>query len=85
MKVEITMENGKLIIITDEHAASSYGIPVAVVDGEAYGPSDELPVWGENDELSFIHEKANRTVSIAAHKNRLTGEERDFVAKFYEN
>lgn len=27
-------------ILTDEHATSSYGVPVLVVDGQAYGPAD---------------------------------------------
>lgn len=85
MKVEIKMENAKSIIITDEHAASSYGIPVAVVNGEAFGPADELPIWPANDELSFLHEAAKTTVAASAYKNSLTGEERDFVRKFYEN
>lgn len=30
-------------ILTDEHAAASYGLPVLVVDGIAYGPGDYLP------------------------------------------
>lgn len=31
------------IILTTEHAASSYGLPVLAVDGEPYGPADILP------------------------------------------
>lgn len=27
-------------VLTDEHAQSSYGLPVLVIDGEAYGPGD---------------------------------------------
>lgn len=30
----------KTVIVTDEHTASSYGIPVVVVDGVAYGDND---------------------------------------------
>lgn len=30
-------------VLTTEHAASSYGVPVLVVGGEAYGPGDALP------------------------------------------
>jgi hypothetical protein len=31
------------LTLTTDHAASSYGRPVAVIDGEAYGPADQLP------------------------------------------
>ena len=31
------------IILTTTHAASSYGVPVLVIDGEAYGPADMTP------------------------------------------
>lgn len=31
------------VTLTTEHPASSYGLPVAVADGEPYGPGD---VWG---------------------------------------
>jgi hypothetical protein len=31
------------IILTTEHAASSYGVPVLVIEGEAYGPADMTP------------------------------------------
>ena len=38
-------------ILTDEHSASSYGIPVLVYDGQAYGPGDTLAVMvGECDD-----------------------------------
>jgi hypothetical protein len=29
--------------ITNEHSASSYGQPVLVIDGQAYGPGDLVP------------------------------------------
>ena len=35
---------GHEIELTTNHAASSYGIPVLVIDGEAYGPADETPM-----------------------------------------
>ena len=31
------------MVLTTEHAASSYGQPVLVVDGVAYGPGDSVP------------------------------------------
>jgi len=84
MKVELKPTTAaKGIMITDEYAASSYGIPVAVVDGEAYGPADELPIWPENDELAFLHESAGQTVAAAAAIAKLTDEERDFVRRFF--
>jgi hypothetical protein len=31
------------LTLTTAHAASSYGVPVAVIDGEAYEPADVTP------------------------------------------
>ena len=31
------------IILTTNHSASSYGAPVMVIDGQAYGPGDLTP------------------------------------------
>lgn len=36
--------DGHEIAFTTDHAASSYGVPVLVIDGGAYGPSDETPI-----------------------------------------
>jgi hypothetical protein len=35
--------NDSTYTLTTDHAASSYGLPVLVCDGEAYGPGDILP------------------------------------------
>lgn len=35
---------GHAAALTTEHAASSYGVPVLVVDGVAYGPGDWVPI-----------------------------------------
>ncbi len=45
--------------LTTEHSASSYGIPVLVIDGEAYGPGDfvgkeVLIVEADQDELEAL-------------------------------
>lgn len=34
--------------LTTDHAASSYGIPVLVIDGQTYGPADYLPAVDES-------------------------------------
>jgi len=53
MAVHITFSaQGRQITLTTEHSASSYGIPVAIIDGRAYGPDDVLaedagPAWLE--------------------------------------
>lgn len=39
-----TLRLGDKVLLTTEHAASSYGIPVAVIDGQAYGPGDATPL-----------------------------------------
>jgi len=83
MKITLMVKNAiQGIIITDEHSASSYGIPVAVVDGQAYGPDDELPIWPD-DELSFLHERAATTIAAAVISGNLSPEEKEFVRKFY--
>ena len=87
-QITITIENAKNIIISDEHAASSYGIPVAVVDGEAYGPADSLPIWA-NDDLAWIPEIASTTVAAAVgamkrEGNALSDADYEFVARFWK-
>lgn len=80
--MEINFEiNGIGVIMTDEHSASSYGIPVALVGGEAYGPGDELPVW-PGDELAFLHERAATTVAVALKDELLTPAAMAFMRRF---
>jgi len=85
MVVKLTLEGAKFIIITDEHAASFCGVPVAVVDGEAYGPSAILPIWPSDDLLAFLHVPATVTVDSAISKNNLTAYEIEFIRRFCEN
>jgi hypothetical protein len=85
--ITITIENAKSVIITDEHAASSYGIPVAVVDGEAYGPADNLPIWPADD-LSWLVEPARTTIAAAVGEmkragNGLSESDSEFVSRFW--
>lgn len=40
-----TLYSGKRGTLTTEHATSSYGCPILVMDGEAYAPADVLPHW----------------------------------------
>ena len=87
MKIKLRIQTAsKEVFITDEHAASSYGIPVITIDGEAYGKKDVLPIWPE-DELSWIHGEAAE-VTVAAAKRimneegTLTQEESDFISIF---
>ena len=87
MKVELKIQTAiKTVTITDEHSASSYGVPVAVVEGEAYGPNDLLPIWA-NDELNWLNDAAKTVVAAASLEMRKNGEiteaEIDFVRKFY--
>lgn len=47
------------IFLTTEHSASSYGIPVLVIDGEAYGPADyglalRQALYDPNDKLNWL-------------------------------
>ena len=40
--MEVVNRINKNVIVTDEHGASSYGIPVVLVDGVAYGDNDNI-------------------------------------------
>lgn len=80
--MEINFEiNGIGVTLTDEHSSSSYGVPVALVGSESYGPGDELPVWPDN-ELSFLHERAATTVAVALKDELLTPDARKLVQRF---
>jgi hypothetical protein len=86
MNVNLEYVGAKPVLITDEHAASSYGIPVAVVDGVAYGPMDHLPIW-QDDLLPWLKETAKMTVSwmlmeMKKGDNPLSPEDRAFVRRF---
>lgn len=52
--------------LATEHSASSYGIPVLVIDGEAYGPADHMPQG--KGELGWLApmETAAMAVTVAA-------------------
>lgn len=87
MEVELKIPTAnKKVIITDEHASSSYGIPVASVDGEAFGANDSLPIWPQ-DELSWLVDPAKTTVAAACIEMQKNGsiseEEVLFLRKFY--
>ena len=70
--VPLTLPDGRDARITTEHAASSYGMPVLVIDGQAYGPGDILPN-PPGDPLDFLHEPARVAVLVA--KARLHNED----------
>jgi hypothetical protein len=71
--------SGKKIELTDEHSSSSYGIPVAVCDGIAYGKNEAIKF---NDELDFLFEPAARTILVASLRTDLNDEEKRFIEKF---
>lgn len=92
MKMTITLkdESGRMMALTTNHATSSYGIPVLVVGGCAYGPKDLIPNpveeagWleigidmGQNPFAS-----ADRIVRIAARDKQLDRNQKKFVDSF---
>jgi hypothetical protein len=63
----ITMQYAdETLTLTTDHAASSYGIPVLVIDGNAYGRLDHMPEG--KGELGWIApmETAEMAVTVAA-------------------
>jgi len=76
MKVQLA--NG--IEISDEASASSYGIPVAVFEGQAYGPSDDAPE-ALKGQLGFFRQ--NMSIFVAENMAELNHVEADFVRRFF--
>lgn len=88
MKVDLKIHTAtKKVIVTNEHSASSYGIPVAVVDGVAYGKDESLPIWAD-DKLIWLNEPAKTTVAAACIEMQKEGcindEQIAFLRKFYD-
>lgn len=46
---------GRLGMITTDHAASSYGIPVIIIDGEVYGPDDLIEIGEYTSRIRDCH------------------------------
>jgi len=60
MKIAFDLE------LTTEHPASSRGIPVLVIDGEAYGAGDLIPEMPFGEPLGWVYNGAGKTcVDIA--------------------
>lgn len=88
MKIQMKISSAsKTVTISDEHSASSYGIPVAIVDGVAYGLEEFLPIWAY-DELIWLNEPAKTTVAGACLEMQKEGcindEQIAFLRKFYD-
>ena len=63
----ITMQYAdETLTLTTDHAASSYGIPVLVINGNAYGQLDRMPEG--KGELGWLGpmETAEQAVAVAA-------------------
>lgn len=60
-------ETDILATLTTDHPASSYGLPVVILDGVAVGPA-ECPaiVWAESDELIEAARRAGYAIDPAA-------------------
>ena len=68
------------IEITTEHAASSYGIPVALIDGKVFGQADITP-RPENDSLPWLEPET--IAQTVAHMAARAGEGKNaLVVKF---
>lgn len=86
MQTTININGNTQAVLTTEHSASSYAMPVLVIDGIAYGQSDLLPqlsgsLFGEEHETakSAVHQDwMARTAEIA----KLPTAEYNLVAKF---
>ncbi len=55
----ITLNEGLDMILTTAHAVSSHGIPVLVIEGQAYGPGDLVdtnPMFGGYSAGQCLHD-----------------------------
>jgi len=65
------------ITLTDEHSASSYGQPVAIIGGAVYGPGDRVGGAGHAREVV-------QADAIAARLHgRITTDEIEWCSKFW--
>jgi len=80
--MEITLKGEKAITITDERAESSCGIPVAIIDGIAYGKTDAFPK-DENSSLPWLRESVGQRVAELNTRLYLNEDGQEFVRKFY--
>lgn len=82
MNLKLTLRDTSEILLTDERAESSYGIPVAIFNGVAYGKSDVIPLPSP-PELEWLQESAAVTVAAACIFNKIDGDELKFAQKFW--
>jgi len=69
-------------MLTTEHAASSYGIPVLVIRGQVYGLRDPVPADPEPTELAWMeYASGEQFVICRAHKLGLPTDA-GLIAKF---
>lgn len=81
MNIILNLSTGEQITLTNERAESSYGIPVAVFNGAAYGPADSIPFGPA--EMAWLEEPASTTVAAACKDNKISGGELEFARRFY--
>ena len=58
---------GETILLTTNHSSSSYGMPVAIIRGECYGPEDLMP-WLASDPLGWMEQTVQMTVADRAYR-----------------
>jgi len=75
MKTTITCNDGSEIVLTTEHSSSSYGVPVLLVDGEPFGPSDTFP----------SHVEGSTAGDLIPSPSRLDAGQRIAVEKFFSS
>jgi hypothetical protein len=81
------MEEVMPITITNEHSASSYGIPAILIAGEIFSPHDKMPIPAnasqmERDLLPFLEESVEIAILHRIHNNpKLTEQEKDFIRR----
>lgn len=81
MQVYVLLENGREGLLSNEHASSSYGQPVMVLDGIAYGPGDREV--GEIVKNLTTHPEGVFTAEpiLIEHWNNLVRQYREFVRR----
>lgn len=83
MDINLRTSDGREIVLSTEHAASSYGIPVAVVGGAVLGSLDVMP-RPENDQLPWLPDESAGMAVVCAKAREIREDGRVFSSEELE-
>lgn len=84
MRIDLSNPGEHELMLTDESSASSYGMPVALVCGNPYGPSDILPLSLEGDPLGFLDQMQTARTTVLCRAHKLGLDDNPMVRRFVD-